>query len=146
MLFVSNQLLCLLLLYLFIYVHSPNIIHSHKVKQQEHDKRTFKVTQTLNLIRDETQLLFKLYQVIMAGSVANVTATGGRGKIIAHCILCVIFMAILVMFLHRASLWSCLTVSECCGSINICWIQHCVLPFSVSLVIPQDASFIFFLS
>lgn len=84
--FVSNQLLYLLLASLFTYVHSPNIIHSNKAKQQEHNKRTFKITQTLNFIRDETQLLFmhyfKLCQAIMTGAEAksNVMPIGGRGK------------------------------------------------------------------
>ena len=86
LLFISNQLLHLWLPYLFIYVHSANITHSDKVKQQEHDKRTFTITQTLNFIRDETQFFlmhdFKLYQAIMSGAVAkfNVTPTGDRGK------------------------------------------------------------------
>lgn len=102
LLFISYQLLYILLAYLFVYVCSLNIIASDKVKQQEHDKRTLKKPQTLSFTRGDTQLLytryFKLYQAVMGGAVDkfNVIHTGGSGK----CLHISFFMSSLWLFLQ----------------------------------------------
>lgn len=103
LLFISYQLLYILLAYLFVCVCSLNVIPLDKVKQQEHGKKTLKKPQTLSFTRGETQLLymryFKLHQAVMKGAVAkfNVIHTGASGKRL-HILF---FMSSLWLFLQN---------------------------------------------